>query len=54
MNKLGSSGAPGTGSILLADPPEQQNRNIEHEHEQELAERKALRELQEKGGNPLE
>ena len=29
MNKLGSSGAPGTGSILTADPPEQQQHNAE-------------------------
>ncbi|MFW0787424.1 cytochrome bc complex cytochrome b subunit [Gordonia sp. CPCC 206044] len=54
MNKLGSSGAPGTGSILLADPPEEQARHIEQEHEDEQAEKKALRELQSKGGNPLE
>ena len=54
MNKLGSSGAPGTGSILTADPPEQQRRNVEADHENEMAELKALRELQAKGGNPLE
>ena len=54
MNKLGSSGAPGTGSIMVADPPEQQKRNVEFEHEQEREEIDALRELQAKGGNPLD
>lgn len=53
MNKLGSAGAPGTGSIVLADPPDEQTRNIELAHEHELEEAKALRELQAKGGNPL-
>ncbi|GAC51946.1 MULTISPECIES: cytochrome bc1 complex cytochrome b subunit [Gordonia] len=53
MNKLGSAGAPGTGSILTADPVEEQLRNVELEHELEAAERKALRELQAKGGNPF-
>ena len=53
MNKLGSSGAPGTGSILSADPLEQQRRNVELEHEYEAQEKKALQELQAKGGNPL-
>ena len=47
-------GAPGTGSILTADPPEQQKRNVEFEHEQEREEIDALRELQAKGGNPLD
>ena len=54
MNKLGSAGSPGTGSILVADPPEQQIRNVERDHEQELEEQKALRELQAKGGNPFD
>ncbi|MGW0036101.1 cytochrome bc1 complex cytochrome b subunit [Gordonia sp. NPDC003376] len=54
MNKLGSAGAPGTGSILLADPTEEQAAHIANEHANELAEHKALRELQEKGGNPLD
>ena len=53
MNKLGSAGAPGTGSILVADPPEQQIGNVERDHENEVAEQKALRELQAKGGNPF-
>ncbi|MYR05180.1 cytochrome b [Gordonia sp. SID5947] len=53
MNKLGSAGAPGTGSILLEDPPEQQARNVEREHEAEKAEKQALRELQAKGGDAL-
>ena len=54
MNKLGSSGAPGTGSVMVADPPEQQKRNVEFAHEQEREEIDALRELQAKGGNPLD
>ncbi|WLP90362.1 cytochrome bc complex cytochrome b subunit [Gordonia sp. NB41Y] len=54
MNKLGSAGAPGTGSILLADPADEQSAHIANEHANELAEHKALRELQEKGGNPLD
>src|SRR5690606_8687800 len=54
MNKLGSAGAPGTGSILTADPPEEQLRHVEVEHELEAAERKALRDLQAKGGNPFD
>ena len=53
MNKLGSSGAPGTGSILSPDPIEQQRRNVELDHEHEAQEKKALQELQAKGGNPL-
>ena len=53
MNKLGSAGAPGTGSILSPDPIEEQRRNIELEHENEHQEKKALQELQAKGGNPL-
>ncbi len=55
MNKLGSAGAPpGTGSILTADPPEEQLGHVKAEHELEAAERKALRELQAKGGNPFD
>ncbi|MFT4127764.1 MAG: cytochrome bc complex cytochrome b subunit, partial [Gordonia sp. (in: high G+C Gram-positive bacteria)] len=54
MNKLGSAGSPGTGSILLADPPEEQNRNAHQDHEIHVGEANALRELQAKGGNPLE
>ena len=54
MNKLGSAGAPGTGSILTADPADQQSGNVHHEHEQEIAEQKALRELQAKDGNPFD
>ncbi|MDL9937363.1 cytochrome bc complex cytochrome b subunit [Gordonia sp. ABSL1-1] len=54
MNKLGSAGAPGTGSILLADPADEQAHHVDYEHEQHKAEQKALRELQAKGGNPLD
>ena len=54
MNKLGSAGAPGTGSLMVADPADEQIRNVEFEHELEAEERKALRELQAKGGNPLD
>ena len=53
MNKLGAAGAPGTGSLLTADPPEQQEENVQVAHDQHAAEKKALLELQAKGGNPL-
>lgn len=53
MNKLGAAGAPGTGSLLTADPPEQQEENVQVAHDQHAAEKKALLELQAKGGDPL-
>ncbi|GAA1482848.1 ubiquinol-cytochrome c reductase cytochrome b subunit [Gordonia sinesedis] len=54
MNKLGSAGAPGTGSILTADPPEEQQSNADVVHELEMDEKEALQALQAKGGNPLD
>ncbi|MGZ8180268.1 cytochrome bc1 complex cytochrome b subunit [Williamsia sp. SKLECPSW1] len=54
MNKLGSAGSPGTGSLMLADPPEEQQRNREIEHENHRAEHEALSDLQSKGGRMLE
>ena len=45
MNKLGSSGAPGTGSILTADPPEQQQHNAERARSELDAELEAIRRL---------
>ncbi|MFM9378178.1 cytochrome b [Gordonia sp. VNK21] len=53
MNKLGSAGAPGTGTVLVPDSAEEQALNERIAHEQHEAEKKALQELQEKGGNPL-
>jgi ubiquinol-cytochrome c reductase cytochrome b subunit len=54
MNKLGSAGAPGTGSLMVADPPEEQKLNREIEHENHRAEHEALANLQSKGGRMLE
>ncbi|QRY60887.1 cytochrome bc complex cytochrome b subunit [Gordonia sp. PDNC005] len=53
MNKLGSAGAPGTGTVLVPDSLEEQATNRRIAHENHDAEKKALQELQEKGGNPL-
>ncbi|MBM7367072.1 cytochrome bc1 complex cytochrome b subunit [Gordonia hydrophobica] len=53
MNKLGSAGAPGTGT-LTPDSPEEQALNERIAHEQHLEEKQALMALQEKGGNPLD
>ncbi|GAC78674.1 menaquinol-cytochrome c reductase cytochrome b subunit precursor [Gordonia malaquae] len=53
MNKLGSAGAPGTGTVLVPDSLEEQATNRRIAHENHEAEKKALQELQEKGGNPL-
>ena len=54
MNKLGSAGAPGSGSLLVPDSAEEQSLNERLAHEQHLEEKKALIALQEKGGNPLD
>ncbi|WP_026918687.1 cytochrome b [Gordonia shandongensis] len=54
MNKIGSAGAPGSGSALIPDSPEEQELNERIRHEQHEAEKTALIELQEKGGNPLD
>ncbi|MFT4088471.1 MAG: cytochrome b, partial [Gordonia sp. (in: high G+C Gram-positive bacteria)] len=53
MNKLGASGSPGTGTVLVPDSAEEQSLNVRIEHEQHEAEKKALQELQAKGGLPL-
>jgi ubiquinol-cytochrome c reductase cytochrome b subunit len=44
MNKLGSAGAPGTGSFLIADPVSEHEELTEAAH---AAERKALTALRE-------
>ncbi|MFC0313839.1 cytochrome bc complex cytochrome b subunit [Gordonia phosphorivorans] len=54
MNKLGSAGEPGTGSLLVADPEDQQAANVATAHEGHAAEKKALQDLQAKGGNPFD
>ncbi|MCF8570817.1 cytochrome bc complex cytochrome b subunit [Gordonia sp. HY002] len=54
MNKLGSAGAPGTGTVLVPDTAEEQAQNVRIAHEQHEAEKKAIQELQAKGGNPLD
>ena len=48
MNKLGSAGAPGSGNLLFADPPAEQQllTDMPHEHE-----RRALTALRERQGN---
>src|SRR6201993_2646193 len=46
MNKLGSAGAPGPGSLLRADPPAEQEALTEAAHAQERRAITAVRELQ--------
>ena len=53
MNKPGCRGLPGTGGSF-ADPADEQQLNADLEHEQHVAEHKALRELQAQNGNPLD
>ena len=53
MNKLGSAGSPGSGSLLVADPPEEQQRQIELDSEAHHVEKDALRALQARGGSPF-
>ena len=53
MNKLGSAGHPGSGSLLVADPPEEQQRQIELDSEAHHVEKDALRALQARGGSPF-
>ncbi|PXW32328.1 UNVERIFIED_CONTAM: menaquinol-cytochrome c reductase cytochrome b subunit precursor [Williamsia faeni] len=53
MNKLGSAGSPGTGSLLVADPTEEQTRNVELEKKAHHDEKDALRELQAREGDPF-
>jgi len=54
MNKLGSAGSPGTGSLMIADPPEEQKRNVELEREAHAQEHEAISNPQAKGGKMLE
>jgi ubiquinol-cytochrome c reductase cytochrome b subunit len=51
MNKLGSSGAPGTGSFLTADPMSEHEALTEAEHASERKALTALREYQEREGS---
>ncbi|MBT0565304.1 cytochrome bc complex cytochrome b subunit [Williamsia sp. CHRR-6] len=54
MNKLGSAGAPGSGSLMVADSPEEQALNARLAHEAHVQEHEALSKLQAKGGKMLE
>jgi ubiquinol-cytochrome c reductase cytochrome b subunit len=51
MNKLGSAGAPGTGSFLTADPISEHEAITEAEHTSERKALTALREYQERNGS---
>ncbi|MDT5017258.1 MAG: ubiquinol-cytochrome c reductase cytochrome b subunit [Mycobacterium sp.] len=51
MNKLGSAGAPGTGSFLTADPMSEHEALTEAEHAAERKVLTALREHQDRNGN---
>jgi ubiquinol-cytochrome c reductase cytochrome b subunit len=51
MNKLGSAGAPGTGSFLTADPISEHDAITEAEHASERKALTALREHQERNGS---
>ena len=51
MNKLGAGGAPGSGSLLTADPPDEQAALAESAHQAERRALTALREHQERNGN---
>ena len=51
MNKLGSAGAPGSGSFLTADPVEQNDALVEAEHAAEHKALTALREHQDTNGS---
>ena len=52
MNKLGSAGAPGTGSFLTADPVSENEALTEAAHASERKALTALREHQERNGSP--
>jgi len=52
MNKLGSAGAPGSGSFLTADPLAEHEALIEATHAEERKALTALREHQERNGSP--
>ncbi|MEN4423053.1 cytochrome b, partial [Mycobacteroides chelonae] len=43
MNKLGSAGAPGTGSFLFADPADEQAALVQAEHASTRTELAVLR-----------
>jgi ubiquinol-cytochrome c reductase cytochrome b subunit len=51
MNKLGSAGAPGSGSFLTADPISENDALAEAEHASERKALTALREYQERNGS---
>jgi quinol---cytochrome-c reductase cytochrome b subunit len=51
MNKLGSAGAPGTGSFLTADPISEHDELTEAAHASERRSLTALREYQERNGS---
>jgi ubiquinol-cytochrome c reductase cytochrome b subunit len=51
MNKLGSGGAPGTGSFLFADPEGEQTALVDASHASEHRAMVALKERQEAGSN---
>jgi ubiquinol-cytochrome c reductase cytochrome b subunit len=51
MNKLGSAGAPGTGSFLSADPADEHDALTDAAHAQEQRALTALRERQEGNGS---
>jgi ubiquinol-cytochrome c reductase cytochrome b subunit len=51
MNKLGSAGAPGSGSFLTADPISEHDALAEAEHASERKALTALREYQERNGS---
>nr|WP_229676031.1 cytochrome bc complex cytochrome b subunit [Hoyosella rhizosphaerae] len=48
MNQLGAAGAPGTGSLMTADPEDEHQLLTEAEHEAHIRHERALRELQQK------
>ncbi|MFZ2512572.1 MAG: cytochrome bc complex cytochrome b subunit [Gordonia sp. (in: high G+C Gram-positive bacteria)] len=53
MGKLGFTGETGSGSALNPDSLQEQESNAKIAHQQHALEKKALQELQAKGGNPL-
>ncbi|MDM2133158.1 ubiquinol-cytochrome c reductase cytochrome b subunit [Mycobacteroides abscessus] len=53
MNKLGSAGAPGTGSFLFADPADEQHALAEAEHEAVGAQLAALRQRSDRSGGSI-
>ncbi|MBD8507717.1 cytochrome bc complex cytochrome b subunit [Hoyosella sp. G463] len=49
MNQLGAAGAPGSGSLLTADPSDERELLEHEEHEAHLRQAQALRALQQRG-----